>query len=97
MGAPKETLGFQAEVKQVLHLMIHSLYSKQEIFLRELISNASDALDKFRHLTLLDSQIANDQPLEITLEPNESESLLVIRDNGITEVIVSSANQYWSP
>lgn len=80
--APQE-FTFQAEIKQLLHLLSHSLYQNREIAIRELISNASDALDKFRHLALTNSQIPNDAPLEITLEPNETDMLLVIRDNGI--------------
>ena len=74
---------FQAEIKQLLHLLSHSLYQNREIAIRELVSNASDALDKFRHLALLNSEIKNDEPLEISLEPNESDRVLVIRDNGI--------------
>ena len=49
----KETLGFQTEVKQMLHLMVHSLYSNREIFLRELVSNASDAIDKLRFAAIV--------------------------------------------
>ena len=58
--AKAQTLGFQTEAKQLLHLMIHSLYSTKEIFLRELISNASDACDKLRYATITDSKLAKD-------------------------------------
>lgn len=80
--APQE-FTFQAEIKQLLHLLSHSLYQNREIAIRELVSNASDALDKFRHLTLVNSEIRSDDTLEIAIEPSESEKLLVIRDNGI--------------
>lgn len=82
MSTPSE-FTFQAEIKQLLHLLSHSLYQNREIAIRELISNASDALDKFRHITLTNSEVASDAPLEITLEPNEADKVLVIRDNGI--------------
>ena len=60
--AKKETLGFQTEAKQLLHLMIHSLYSNKEIFLRELISNASDAADKLRFEALANSELYEGDP-----------------------------------
>ena len=60
--ATKETLGFQTEVKQLLQLMIHSLYSNREIFLRELVSNASDACDKLRFEALDNNALYEDQP-----------------------------------
>lgn len=80
----KETMGFQTEVKQMLNLVIHSLYSNKEIFLRELISNASDALDKLRFLALSQSELyENDSDLKITLEVDEKKKQLILRDNGI--------------
>lgn len=82
MSTPSE-FTFQAEIKQLLHLLSHSLYQNREIAIRELVSNASDALDKFRHVALTNSEVSNDAPLEISLEPNEADSVLVIRDNGI--------------
>ena len=82
--ANKETLGFQTEVKQLLHLMIHSLYSNKEIFLRELISNASDAEDKLRFEALSnDALYENDGDLKIRLSFDEEAKTVTITDNGI--------------
>lgn len=75
---------FQAEVSQVLRLVIHSLYSNQEIFLRELISNASDALDKRRFSALQAPELwSSDEPLKVRLIPNKEQNTLTIWDNGI--------------
>jgi molecular chaperone HtpG len=80
----KETLGFQAEVRELLKLMIHSLYSHREIFLRELISNASDANDKLRFESLSRPELlAGDAELGIWIESDQDRKTLTIRDNGI--------------
>jgi len=80
----KETLGFQTEAKQLLQLMIHSLYSNKEIFLRELISNASDAADKLRFEALSDGTLYEDDPeLKITIEFDKEAKTISITDNGI--------------
>jgi molecular chaperone HtpG len=80
----KETLGFQTEVKQLLHLMIHSLYSNKEIFLRELISNASDAADKLRFAALKDDSLyEGDADLKIRLAFDKDASTITLADNGI--------------
>ncbi len=78
------TYTFQTEVSQLLHLMIHSLYSNKEIFLRELISNASDALDKLKYLTLTDEKFKNlaFDP-KITLSVDKEKKVLIVSDNGI--------------
>ncbi|MDD5412347.1 MAG: molecular chaperone HtpG [Methylobacter sp.] len=82
--AKKETLGFETEVKHLLHLMIHSLYSNKEIFLRELISNASDAADKLRFEALSnDSLYEGDSELKIRLEYDKDKKTITIIDNGI--------------
>ncbi|PJD94514.1 MAG: molecular chaperone HtpG [Legionella sp.] len=84
MANQHQTMGFQTEVKQMLHLVIHSLYSNKEIFLRELISNASDALDKLRFLALSDASLfENDSDLKITVHVNEKLKTITISDNGI--------------
>ena len=82
--AQSETLGFQTETKQLLHLMIHSLYSNKEIFLRELISNASDAVDKLRFEGLSDASLFEDEAeLRIRIEFDAELKTVTIIDNGI--------------
>ena len=80
----KQTLSFQAEVKQILHLVTHSLYSNKEIFLRELVSNASDACDKLRFEALDNAALLEDAPnLEVRVWYDEQARTITIRDNGI--------------
>ncbi|NIV17502.1 MAG: molecular chaperone HtpG [Woeseiaceae bacterium] len=80
----RETLGFQTEVRQLLNLMIHSLYSNKEIFLRELISNASDAADKLRFEALAAPELLQDDPdLRIRVETSKKDGTITISDNGI--------------
>ena len=84
MSTNKETLGFQTEVKQLLHLMIHSLYSNKEIFLRELVSNASDACDKLRFEALNNSALyGDDGDLKIRVAFDKEARTITISDNGI--------------
>lgn len=84
MTTNKETLKFQTEINQLMHLMIHSLYSNKEIFLRELISNASDACDKLRFEALADpSLVAGDSELKVQVDFDAEQGTLTVRDNGI--------------
>ncbi|MGO3299213.1 MAG: ATP-binding protein, partial [Pseudoalteromonas sp.] len=83
-AAQKETLGFQTEVKQLLNLMIHSLYSNKEIFLRELVSNASDAADKLRFLALSNGDLyEKDADLRVRISTDKEANTVTISDNGI--------------
>src|SRR5215207_506844 len=80
----KETLGFQAEVTQLLHLMIHSLYGNKEIFLRELVSNASDAVDKLRFEALADGALfEDDHEPTIRIAYDAATRTITVSDNGI--------------
>ncbi|MEY4466807.1 MAG: molecular chaperone HtpG, partial [Pseudomonadota bacterium] len=85
MGASdKQVMGFQAEVKQLLQLMIHSLYSNKEIFLRELVSNASDASDKLRFEAINNAaRFEGDSELAIHIEFDKAARTISISDNGI--------------
>ncbi len=82
--AQKETMGFQSEAKQLLHLMIHSLYSNKEIFLRELVSNANDAIEKLRFESLSNADLASEgEELRIRIDVDEAAKTVTVSDNGI--------------
>ncbi|MDR1961624.1 MAG: ATP-binding protein, partial [Gracilibacteraceae bacterium] len=79
-----ETREFQTEIKQLLDIVINSLYTNKQVFLRELISNAADATEKLRYLTLTGAETAGgDLPLEIRIETDETAHTLTVADNGI--------------
>src|SRR6202521_5952773 len=80
----EEKHGFQAEVSRLLDIVAHSLYSEKQIFLRELISNASDACDRLRYLALTEPKLVADAPeFRVVLTPDKSARTLVVADNGI--------------
>jgi molecular chaperone HtpG len=79
----QQEYSFQAEIKQLLHLLSHSLYQSREIALRELVSNASDALDKMRYIALTDESRRDAAALEIEVEVRKDDRQLIVRDNGI--------------
>ena len=78
-----ETREFQTETKKILDMMIHSIYTNKEIFLRELISNASDAIDKLRFAALTEPELMDEREREIYLIPDVASRTLTIADNGI--------------
>ena len=82
----KETFTFQAEVGKILDIVAHSLYSEKEVFLRELISNASDACDKLRYAAISDSSLNNHSEFKIEIEANKKDKILILKDNGIEAI-----------
>ncbi|MCW2306741.1 molecular chaperone HtpG [Rhodobium gokarnense] len=83
-GGTAETLSFEAEVSRLLHLMVHSVYSNKDIFLRELISNAADACERLRHLSVTDASLVADDPaFRIVLAADKEAGTLTVADNGI--------------
>ena len=83
-GSAAETHSFQAEVAELLHLMVHSVYSETDIFLRELISNASDACDRLRYEAIAQPELAaDDHQYAIRITPDADANTLTIADNGI--------------
>src|ERR1700742_4687633 len=82
--ATPQKFEFQAEIKQLLDIVIHSLYTEKEIFVRELVSNASDALEKLRHLQLTEKEIFDDQlALEINVTTDDKAKKITIKDFGV--------------
>ena len=79
----KETKEFQTESKELLNLMVNSIYSNNEIFLRELISNASDAIDKYKYTSLKSNGELSQRDYKIFIEVDKDERKLIIKDNGI--------------
>ncbi|MBT5457368.1 MAG: molecular chaperone HtpG, partial [Rhodospirillaceae bacterium] len=80
----EEKRSFGAEVSRLLHLMVHSVYSEKEIFLRELVSNASDACDRLRYAALTDGELMSGDPdLKVVITPNKKAKTLTISDNGV--------------
>ena len=78
-----ERHSFEAEVSRLLHLMVHSVYSNKDIFLRELISNAADACEKLRYLSIAEPQLAGEGGFAITLSADKDKKTLTVADNGI--------------
>ncbi len=84
MTSEKATYEFKAETKKLLDIVINSLYTERDVFIRELISNSADALEKFRHASITQTEVFDDHvPLEITIELNEDKNTLTITDTGI--------------
>ena len=84
MTAEKATYEFKAETKKLLDIVINSLYTERDVFVRELISNAADALEKFRHASITETEVFDGHlPLEITIELDEKKNTLTITDTGI--------------